>query len=340
MSILIAILLFGFMIFFHELGHFATAKWAGVKVNEFSIGMGPKIISKTVGETAYSLRLLPIGGFVAMEGEDEESDDERSFMSCPVWKRIIITSAGAIMNLILGLGVILALTSTQPLLGTTTVASFTEGSSSAAMLQIDDKILAVNGEKANCDYDIVYSLIRDTDGVVEMDVLRNGEKVNLPEVTFAMQDIGGTKSIVLDFSIYGEESTFFGAISYAFRWTGSLVKLVWYSLGDIVSGEFGISQLSGPIGVTESISDAVSSTNYKGLLLILAVVTVNLGVFNLLPLPALDGGRIFFMVIELIRGKPISQKVEGIIHAVGMALLMVLMVIVAYNDIARLITGG
>ena len=340
MSIVIAILLFGFMIFFHELGHFATAKWSGVKVNEFSIGMGPKVISKTFGETAYSLRLLPIGGFVAMEGEDEESDDERSFMSCPVWKRIIITSAGAIMNLILGFAVVFVLTCGQQLIGTTTVATFAENASSADYLMVDDVILAVNGEKSGCDYDIIYSLIRDTDGKVSMDVLRNGKKLHLDEVVFDMQEVGEAKSIILDFSIYGEEPNIFGRISYAFRWTWSLVKLVWHSLGDIISGEFGISQLSGPIGVTDTISDAVASTNYKGILLILAVVTVNLGVFNLLPLPALDGGRIFFMIIELFRGKPINQKVESIIHATGMALLFLLMIIVAYNDIARLVTGG
>ena len=340
MSIVIAILLFGFMIFFHELGHFATAKWAGVRVNEFSIGMGPKIISKTVGETDYSLRLLPIGGFVAMEGEDEESEDDRCFMACPVWKRMIITSAGAIMNLILGLAVVFILTCGQTLIGTTTVASFTEGASSADYLEINDKILAVNGEKAGCDYDIVYSLIRDTDGVVSMDILRGEEEIHLDKVVFNTQEIGGTKSIVLDFSIFGEEPNVFGRIGYSFRWTWSLVKLVWHSLGDIISGEFGLSQLSGPIGVTETISDAVKTTNYKSILLILAIVTVNLGVFNLLPLPALDGGRIFFMVIELFRGKPIDQKIEGIIHSVGMILLMVLMVIVAYNDILRLVTGG
>ena len=340
MSIVIAILLFGFMIFFHELGHFATAKWSGVKVNEFSIGMGPKIISKTVGETAYSLRLLPIGGFVAMEGEDEESEDERRFMAAPVWKRMIITSAGAVMNLILGFAVVFVLNCGQPLLGTTVVAGFAEGASSAGYLEAGDEILSVNGEKSGCDYDIVYSLIRDTDGVVEMEVLRGGEKIHLDEVVFDTNEVNGMKSIVLDFSIYGEEPSFFGRISYAFRWTWSMVKLVWHSLGDIISGEFGISQLSGPIGVTDTISDAVASTNYKGILLILAVVTVNLGVFNLLPLPALDGGRLFFMVIELVRGKPINQKVEGIIHAVGMALLFLLMIIVAYNDIARLITGG
>ena len=340
MSVVIAVLLFGFMIFFHELGHFATAKWAGVKVNEFSIGMGPQIFSKTVGETAYSLRLLPIGGFVAMEGEDEESDDDRRFMACPVWKRIIITSAGAIMNLILGFAVVMVLTCGQPLLGTTTVASFSEEASSANYLMAGDTILAVNEEKAGCDYDIVYSLVRDTDGVVSMDVLRNGEELHLEEVIFDTREVNGMQSIVLDFSILGEEPTFGGRISYSFRWTWSLVKLVWRSLGDIIGGEFGISQLSGPIGVTDTISDAVASTNYKGILLVLAVVTVNLGVFNLLPLPALDGGRIFFMLIELVRGKPINQKVEGMIHTVGMGLLFLLMIIVAYNDIARLITGG
>ena len=340
MSIVIAILLFGFMIFFHELGHFATAKWAGVRVNEFSIGMGPKIISKTVGETDYSLRLLPIGGFVAMEGEDEESEDDRCFMACPVWKRIIITSAGAIMNLILGLAVVFILTCGQTLLGTTTVAAFFETASSSEYLKVNDTILAVNGEKAICDHDIVYSLMRETDNVVSMDVLRDGQEIHLDEVVFNTKDSNGVQSIILDFKIYGDEPTFFGRIGYSFRWTWSLVKLVWRSLGDIISGDFGIKQLSGPIGVTETISTAVQKTDYKGLLLVLAVITVNLGVFNLLPLPALDGGRIFFMFIELFRGKPINQKVEGIIHSVGMCLLMLLMVIVAYNDILRLVTGG
>ena len=328
------------MIFFHELGHFATAKWAGVRVNEFSIGMGPKIISKTFGETDYSLRLFPIGGFVAMEGEDEESEDEHRFMACPVWKRIIITSAGAIMNLILGFAVIFVLTCGQPLVGTTTIASFAENASSAEYLEVNDRILAVNGEKSGGDYDVVYSLIRDTDGVVSMDILRNEEKIHLDEVVFDTRELNGMTSIILDFSIYGEEPTILGRIGYSFRWTWSLIKLVWHSLGDIISGEFGISQLSGPIGVTETISDAVQTTNYKGLLLILAIITVNVGVFNLLPLPALDGGRFFFMVIELFRGKPINQKVEGIIHTVGMGLLLLLMVVVAYNDIVRLITGG
>ncbi len=329
------------MIFFHELGHFATAKWAGVKVNEFSIGMGPKILSKTVGDTDYSLRLLPIGGFVAMEGEDEESNDEHSFMACPVWKRIIITAAGAIMNLILGFAVIVILTSGQNLLGTTTIASFTEGSSSAEYLQINDEIVAVNSESADCDYDIVYSLIRDQDGIVTMDVIRDGEKLHLDEVRFEMDTYeDGNSYIVLDFGVYGTEPTFGGVISYSFRWTYSLIKLVWHSLADIVKGNFALNQLSGPVGVTEAISEAASSTNIKNLLIILAMITVNLGVFNILPLPALDGGRIFFMLIELVRGKPINQKIEAYIHSAGMALLLLLMVIITFNDIFKLVTGG
>lgn len=339
LSIIIAILLFGFMIFFHELGHFATAKWAGVKVNEFAIGMGPKIISKTVGDTTYALRLFPIGGFVAMEGEDEDSSDAKSFTACPVWKRIIITAAGGIMNLILGLAVVIILTSGQNLLGTTTVANFSENSVSANYLKEGDVITAVNGESACCDYDIVYSLIRDGDGVVSFDVIRNEEKIHIDNVALDMADYGGTKAIVLDFGVYGKEATFGGVLSYSFRWTYSLIKLVWRSLGDIVSGNFALNQLSGPIGVTEAIAEAASSTNIDSLLLILALITVNLGVFNLMPLPALDGGRIFFMLIEWIIGKPVNRKVEGIIHSVGMALLLLLMVVVAYNDIVKLVAG-
>ena len=174
-SILIAVFLMGFMIFFHELGHFATAKWAGVKVNEFSIGMGPKLISKTVGETTYALRLFPIGGFVAMEGEDEESSDERSLLACPVWKRIIITAAGAFMNLLLGFIVIVFLTSGQELIGTTTIAQFYENSATEKYLEINDTIVSINGEKISCDQDIVYALVRDSDGIVSMDVMRENE---------------------------------------------------------------------------------------------------------------------------------------------------------------------
>lgn len=340
-SILLAIFLFGFMVFFHELGHFTTAKWAGVKVNEFSIGMGPKLFSVTKGETAYSLRLLPIGGFVAMEGEDEESDDEHCFMAVPVWKRIIITAAGGFMNLLFGLILVMILTFGEELLGEPVIAKFYENASSANYLEEDDRILAVNGEKVGNDHDIVYSLIRDQDGVVTMDVLRGEEKVHLDKVVFETEELeNGQKTIVLDFTIYGKETTVPTALSYSFRWTWSLIKLVWHSLGDLITGNFTLNQLSGPVGITQVISQAASSANVDGLMLLLAMVTLNIGVFNLLPLPALDGGRIFFMIIEIFRGKPVNKKVEGIIHTVGLAVLMVLMLIVTANDIIKLVTGG
>lgn len=341
LSILLAVFLFGFMVFFHELGHFTTAKWAGVKVNEFSIGMGPKLFSRTKGETAYSLRLLPIGGFVAMEGEDEESSDERRFMAAPVWKRIIITAAGGFMNILFGLILVMILTFGEELLGEPVIAQFSENAVSANYLEKDDRILAVNSEKVGNDHDIVYSLIRDQDGIVTMDVLRKGEKIHLDKVVFDMEEMeNGQKTIVLDFTIYGKEATIPTALSYSFRWTWSLIKLVWHSLGDLIKGNFTINQLSGPVGLTQAISQVASSANVDGLFLLLAMVTLNIGVFNLLPLPALDGGRIFFMVIEIFRGKPINQKVEGIIHTVGIMVLMGLMLIVTVNDIIKLVTGG
>ena len=192
------------MILLHELGHFVTAKWAGVKVNEFSIGMGPKIFSVKKGETAYSVRLFPIGGFVAMEGEDEESSDEHCFMACPAWKRIIITVAGAFMNILFGLVLVMVLTFNQELLGEPVIAGFFENASSAGYLMVEDRITAVNGEKVGNDMDIAYSLVRDRDGVVSMDVVRNGEKVHLDSVVFEMQEIENSgKAVILDFQVYG-----------------------------------------------------------------------------------------------------------------------------------------
>ena len=309
-------------------------------MNEFALGMGPQILSHQKGETTYSLRLFPIGGFVAMEGEDDDSDDERSFMSRPVWKRMIITAAGAFMNILLGFIVVIILTSGQDLLGTPVISNFSDNAASSAYLKVGDEITAINGQHISIDNDIIYKLILDKDGVVDMDIVRDGEAMHISGVKFDMRETdGGTSSIVLDFSVYGVQPTFFGVIKYAWLWTGALIKLVWNSLLSILSGNFAFNQLSGPIGVTTVISEA-SSQGIQSFLFVLALITVNLGVFNLLPLPALDGGRLFFMFIELIRGKPISQKVEGTIHTVGLVLLIILMIAVSYNDIIRLVTGG
>lgn len=335
--------MFGFMIAFHEFGHFITAKLSGVKVNEFSIGMGPKIFSIPKGETQYSLRLFPIGGFVSLEGEEEESDDVKSFLHCKPWNRILILAAGGIMNILLGFIMILILTTGQEALGTRTVAAFSENSASEKYLMVNDTILAVNGEKAGCDYDIAYSLVRDDDGIVSMDILRDGEKIHFDHIvldTYQVPNSPNQKSIVLDFQVYGKEPSFFGTIDYAFRWTGSMIKLVWRSLGDIINGKFTLNDLSGPIGVTEVISEVTSTFDIDRILMIVGLITVNLGVMNLLPLPALDGGRIFFVLIEILFGKPVNRKTEAIIHSVGMIVLLVFSALIAYNDIVKIIAGG
>ncbi len=245
------------------------------------------------------------------------------------------------MNLLLGFIVVVFLTSAQELIGTTTIAQFYENSATEKYLEVNDKIVEINGEKINCDQDIIYSLVRDRDGIVSMEVLRENERVRIDEVVFdteTMED--GSNIVVLDFSIYGTEKSVKNVISYSFKWTFSLIKLVWNSLFDLIKGNFSLNQISGPVGLTKTMSEVASSTDIMSLLRLLALVTVNLGVFNLIPLPALDGGRIFFMFIELIFGKPINRNVEATIHGVGMMLLMLFSAIIMFNDIFRIVTGG
>lgn len=335
-TILIAILVFGLLIFVHELGHFLAAKWAGVTVNEFAMGMGPKLISRTRGETAYSLRLFPIGGFCAMEGENEDSGATGAFCNAPLYKRILITVAGSLMNLLLGLILLGILSSQQPLMGTTTIAKFDEGAVSSSQLRAGDEILKINGRRVRTNNDLVYEFQRDRDGVMEMQVLRDGEKLNLT-VAFRMEQMEeGINIINLDFKVVGVEPTAMGVIRNSFNWTGSIVKQVWGSFVDLITGRYTVNQLSGPVGVTTAIGQA-SSSGWKSLLLLVSFITVNLGVFNLLPVPALDGGRMIFLLIELVRRKPISAKYEGWVHAVGFILLIGLMIFVTFNDVMKLL---
>ena len=341
MTIVLSILLFGLFIFVHELGHFLVAKAFKIRVNEFSLGMGPTLVGFGKGETRYSLRLFPIGGFVMLEGEEEESEDERSFGKQSVWKRAAVLVAGACMNLILGLIVVaIMLIATQSYLGSTTVALFDEGAHSSAMLQVDDKILKVNGASVHVDNDIIMQMLRDQDGKVDLLVERDGEKVALEQVPFLMQEQeDGTKGLWIDFKVYAREKTFLNVLHDTFYTTVSIARTVWVSLLDLITGRYGVSQLSGPVGVTSVIGQA-SAMGLRPLLNIIAFITINLGVFNLLPLPALDGGKLLFVLIEAVRGKPVDPKYENYIHTAGFLLLIGLMLFVTYNDIYRLITGG
>lgn len=339
-----AILFFGLIVGIHELGHFLTAKLFRVKVHEFSLGMGPAIFKKKKGDTQYSLRCLPIGGYVKMEGEDEESEDENAFCKKKWWKKFIIVAAGAIMNLILGLIFVTVLTCMDDLIGTTEIHSFYDNAVSAQSgLEVGDTIKKINGTTIFTSRDLSYCMTRDEDGVYEMTVERDGEKVQLDAVKFERKtDENGNSTIIYDFIIVGEEKTFFNVISTSFKDTLSIARLVWLTLFDLVTGHYGINDLSGPVGTVSIIANATSEAVATGvgfdmIVYIMALITINVGVFNLLPIPALDGGRLFFILIEAVRRKPIPAKYEAYIHMAGLALLMLLMVVITFNDIRNLI---
>ncbi|MBQ3412382.1 MAG: site-2 protease family protein [Oscillospiraceae bacterium] len=336
---LASILVFGSVIFIHEFGHFITAKKSGIKVNEFAIGMGPLLFSKTVGETQYSLRLLPIGGYCAMEGEDEESDDERSFSNAPVWKRIVVVIAGAMMNLLLGFLILGILTATGGSIASRTVAKFyDDASTEASGLRVDDKIIMVNGSRIFVAEDIFYEMLYVEDGKADMVVIRDGEKVMLDDVTFKTErdEENDVNLIVLDFAVYGVKKTVGSVIKSSFLQAISTTRLIIKSVLQIITGVVPVNSLSGPVGIVSVIGDAAGN-GLRSLLNILSYISIDLGVMNLLPVPALDGGKLLLLLIEAITKKKLDQKWEIVINIAGFALLILLMVFATYNDIARLI---
>lgn len=333
-----SILIFGIVIFIHELGHFTVAKLSGIKVNEFSMGMGPKLFSIRKNDTDYSIRIFPIGGFVSMEGEDEESEDDNSFNKAPVQNRIAVVVAGAVMNIILGFAVLMFLTSQQDAITSKTIAGFHDGAMTQQTgLQVDDEILAVNGRRCYIANDIIYEFARTQNGTADFTVMRDGKKVELNDVTFeTYTDENGVKQMVLDFYVYPVEKTLVSVIRESASWTVSLARLVFLSFIDLITGRVAINNVSGPVGIVTVISEA-ASVGLEPVLMILALITINLGVFNLIPFPALDGGRLVFLILEFIRGKAINQKYEIWVNSAGMIALLVFMVFVTFNDITKLI---
>lgn len=341
--ILLAILFFGLIIFFHELGHFTFAKLFKVQVNEFAMGMGPTLFKFKKGETKYALRLFPIGGFVSMEGEDEESENERAFCRKPTWQRFIIVAAGGVVNLIMGVIIVAIMLSQTELIGLPQIHSFEENSVSSQYLQAGDKIEKINDKRVYSEYDLGFLMSRDKDGIIDFTVERNGETLQLDGVKFQTYDNNGTLTIVYDFIIKGVQPTFLSVAKNAVLESVSIGRIVWVSLLDLVTGQYGLSELSGPIGTVSFIADAAQTatqeTDYTYLLTLMAMIAINIGLFNLLPLPALDGGRLFFMAIEMVFRKPVPRKYEGWVHAIGLILLMILMVVISFSDILRLIRG-
>lgn len=341
-TLIIAVLVFGCFIFVHETGHFVMARVFHVTVNEFSIGMGPKIFSHASKKsgTVYSLRLLPFGGFVSMAGEDEESDDENAFCKKKVWQRLLITVAGCVMNLILGVILVVAMVCSSEALGTNVVHSFKEENSAtySAGLRENDRITVVDGTPVHTSTELVYEVMRKGVEKIDITVVRDGESIVLNDVEFPTVVSDGILFGSVDFYVYSEAKTFSNVVKQSFWQSVSSIKMIWDSLFDLVTGRYGFEHVSGPVGTTEQIGKAASQGGYS-FLYICAIISLNLGVFNLLPVPALDGGRVFFLIIEMIRRKPINPKYEGYIHAVGLALLLLLMVVVTYKDIVKLFVG-
>lgn len=341
-TLIIAVLVFGCFIFVHETGHFVMARAFNVTVNEFSIGMGPKILSRTSKKngTVYSVRLLPFGGFVSMAGEDEESDDANAFCKKRVWQRLLITVAGCVMNLILGVILVFAMVCSSEALGTNVIHSFREENSItySSGLRVNDRIVVVDGTPVHTSNELVYEVMRKGVEKIDVTVVRDGKKIVLDDVEFPTTVNDGIAFGGIDFYVYSEAKNFANIVKQSFWQSVSSIKMIWESLFDLVTGRYGIEHVSGPVGTTEQIGKAASQGGYS-FLYICSIISLNLGVFNLLPVPALDGGRVFFQLIEMIRRKPINPKYEGYIHAVGLALLLILMVIVTFKDIVKLFAG-
>ncbi len=344
-SVLIGILIFCVIIIIHEGGHFFAAKACKVPVSEFAIGMGPVIFKRQGKETLFTIRALPIGGFCAM-GEDEDSEDENSFRKQPVLKRMIVIVAGAFMNMVLGLVLAFVFFIFSGRGITNTIAVFPEENASSHLsgLEVNDEIVRVNGLKVFTVSDVIYELSNDGDGLVDFTVRRNGELVSLKNVKFDTETDPqtGKQTLKFDFKVYSEDITVGNLFPYSikkFLYDGRIVLI---SLRDIVKGKYGINDLSGPVGIVSAITAAASDTSadikdiISYILEMAMLITINVGIFNLLPLPALDGGRFVFLLIEAVRRKQLKAETEGMVHFVGISLLMLLMVVVTFNDIRAL----
>ena len=325
------------LIIIHEFGHFISAKLLGVRVNEFAVGFGPKLFSKQGKETKYSLNLIPLGGYCAMEGEDESSADEKAFCNKSAWRRFLIVVMGAVFNLILGLIIVAIILAPTKMFATTTIAEFSENAVSVnSGLMANDTILEVDGRKIFTTYDLSYAFTNIKDGKVDVTVLRDGEKVDLQNVAFESEEIEGIEFLTVDFKVYGEKKTFGSYLKYTVKTAISYTAVIWRSLIDLISGKYGISAVSGPVGVTVAIADAAKQS-LQNILPLMAFISINLGIFNLLPIPALDGGRLMFILYEMIFRKPVPQKFESVVHTVGFVLLFGFMLLIVAKDILGLI---
>ena len=364
-TLIAALIVFGAVIAIHEFGHFTVAKLCGIQVNEFSIGMGPALWKKIYKGTQYSLRALPVGGYVALEGEEspesqqaEAARDEREaenenpvppeqrtgipLNEASVWQRVLVMVAGAFMNFVLGFVVLVILVAAQEGAITSKTIYSIENDALCGQtgLQAGDEIVAVNGRRCFVANDILYELVRTEAYRAGFTVKRDGQKVELPDVQFdTWQDEDGQTHMTLGFTVYGIKKTPLNVLKEAWNSTLYYGRIVFTSLEDLVRGRESINNLSGPVGIVTAIGQA-ASYGWQDLLELLALITINLGVFNLLPFPALDGGKVVFLIIEGVTGHAVPEKLQGTLTIAAFALLFGLMLFATYNDIIRLVTGA
>ena len=335
MHILIAILIFGFLIFIHEFGHYAVAKLCDIKVDEFSIGMGPKLFGFTKGETLYAIRLVPFGGYVKMDGEEDISNNERAFCNKKAWQRFLVCIAGVTMNVFLGFILVLSIVASSDKLTDMTVVKFDDGAVSIKSgLQEGDKILEINNHKLNVRKDLNYVLMATSnDENINMLVKRNNSLITLRNVKLpVVQEINGIKIRDFDFEFGSKEKTVFGVLQYTCHSIFSDVKSVYISLKYLINRTYSLKMMAGPIRITKMVSDA-SASGLRPLISLTAMLTMNLAILNLLPFPGLDGCRALFSFFEMMTKKRLKPEWEGYIHTAGFVILMLFSVYIFWNDI-------
>ena len=348
MYIVIAILAFGVLIAVHELGHFLAAKACKVKVNEFSIGMGPAIWKKQGKETLYALRCLPIGGYCAMEGEDEDTGDERAFTRQPAWKRAIILVAGATMNFLMGFIIVVILYSGSAYFVGNTIVETIDGFKYAENgIQPGDRIYSIDGHRIYYKEDFSTYMSR-SDGTVDMVVVRDGEKITLKDYAIAPDyytDDQGNEVYMYGLTFNIIDANLWEKLKYSTYTSYNFIRIVWMGLTDLVTGNAGLNEMAGVVGIVSTINQvgeasATASLALMNIFYLVAFIAVNLAVVNLLPIPALDGGRVFFLlinvIIEKVFRKKVNPKYEGYIHAAGMVALLGLMAVLVVNDVLRI----
>ncbi len=352
--ILLAILIFGVLIGVHEWGHFVAARACGVRVLEFSLGMGPLLHSREDKRgTKLSLRALPIGGYCAMEGEDADSDDPAAFTNAAAWKRFIILVAGAAMNFLLGVVLILLLFVQLDTFSTPTITEFMDGCPYEGEdgLMVGDTFWRINGQRIYFTSDVATYLERRTGDTSDITVIRDGKKITLEDYPMVLREYTDeeTGETIERYGLYFgvKETGVFATLRYSWYCAMDFVRLVWLGLEDLFTGAVGIKQMSGVVGIVDTIAEVgVTSPTVVDALMNIAYLTafiaINLAVVNLLPLPALDGGRILFLIVtwlaERIFRRRVDPKYEGYVHTAGLVALLGLMAYVMFNDIARIIT--